>query len=523
MDPSDVYPVFVLFIPLGGGVAVVALLVGMFCGWRLAIRSRPNESDKERDEIKELTTTLCDSLKKNADLERETGELRTSLAKAEVAEDLVRAQLKPLHDNLELVGRECTVWKKLALQLKAKSTTADQIEQLLKELTAQKETVANLTKDLAAERNLHAQTRTQLDNQRQAGEDAVAKAEEMITEQLQNIGASSGKVWERPIPLDAQRFVPLGPERRCPIISLLNLKGGVGKTTLTLNLAATLSDRGKTVLMVDCDHQRSLSLMCLPQRRLTESHGAKHTLQHAFLQPDLSPDAFLACVRQLAQNMPLCSVLVNTAAHDEQEDGLAEVEEQMMFKWVAAPKPHDARLVLRRWLHDRAVSNRFDYVLLDCPPRFSTATINALAASDFVLVPVVLDMVSATNPLTHLLRKLRRLHEPCLFPDFKLLGIVANCVHYHGGKPTGSQPSIWVDLPGPAAGAWGKPPHQFETMISDELIYGRVAKVLHDDSDHAVAVWADANKKPNEQFNKLTDELLERIKSETSHLEPVSP
>src|SRR5262249_7418241 len=157
--------------------------------------------------------------------------------------------------------------------------------------------------------------------------------------------------WERPVPPDAPRFVPLGAERRCPIISLLNLKGGVGKTTLTLNLAAALADREKTVLMVDCDHQRSLSLMCLPQRRLVEAHSAKHTLHPSWPNPALSPAASLPCVGQLGENMPGCWVLVNPAAHDEREEGLAEVEEGVMLEWVASQKPHDARLVLRRSLH----------------------------------------------------------------------------------------------------------------------------------------------------------------------------
>ena len=68
-----------------------------------------------------------------------------------------------------------------------------------------------------------------------------------------------------------------------------------------------------------------------------------------------------------------------------------------MAEWIIKRESmRDIRLFLREGLHGTGIESHFDYVLLDCPPRITASTINALAASDFVLVPVVLDEVSAT-------------------------------------------------------------------------------------------------------------------------------
>src|SRR5262249_35804596 len=126
-----------------------------------------------------------------------------------------------------------------------------------------------------------------------------------LDEQLQAIGAAAGKGWERPIPAGAPAFVPLGHDRRCRIVSILGLKGGGGKTTLTLTLAATLGEQKQRVLMIDCDHQRSLSAMCLRQSRRKELHEARLTLQHFLLGKDRTPETFGPCIQELP-NVPFC-------------------------------------------------------------------------------------------------------------------------------------------------------------------------------------------------------------------------
>ena len=82
------------------------------------------------------------------------------------------------------------------------------------------------------------------------------------SDQLDAIANSDGKLWLNSPNGHAVPFLPL-TQRRTVIISTANLKGGVGKTTITANLGATLAKLGLRVLLLDLDHQSSLSNMCL--------------------------------------------------------------------------------------------------------------------------------------------------------------------------------------------------------------------------------------------------------------------
>ena len=83
-----------------------------------------------------------------------------------------------------------------------------------------------------------------------------------LSANLENIKVSNGRIWEVPVTGNASPFRSLS-QRRTPILSLLNLKGGVGKTTITANLAVAMFQQGWRVLVVDLDHQGTLSQLLL--------------------------------------------------------------------------------------------------------------------------------------------------------------------------------------------------------------------------------------------------------------------
>lgn len=144
------------------------------------------------------------------------------------------------------------------------------------------------------------------------------------------------------------------------IVAVINNKGGVGKTTSALNLAAALADAGQRVLLVDLDAQASASL----------SIG----LGRDELHPSIA-DALLdgADVAGMARETPEGFDLIPGS----RELAAADVE-------LAAKYGRELRL-------QRALSplgDRYDVVLIDCPPSFSLLTANALLASDAYLVPV---------------------------------------------------------------------------------------------------------------------------------------
>lgn len=166
-------------------------------------------------------------------------------------------------------------------------------------------------------------------------------------------------------------------------IAVLNHKGGVGKTTTTVNLGAGLAMLGKKVLLIDLD----------PQAHLTYSLGfPAHDIESSIyevLRGEVS-----AADALLEKEMGVRKVtFADDAGHDDQEAspgwltlrvlpgslGLAGAERRL----AAIP---DNEILLREAVS--SIVDSFDFVLIDCPPSLGVLTLNALVASEEVLVPV---------------------------------------------------------------------------------------------------------------------------------------
>ncbi len=148
-------------------------------------------------------------------------------------------------------------------------------------------------------------------------------------------------------------------QRDTRIIAVANQKGGVGKTTTTVNLAAALAAAGRAVLIVDLD----------PQRNATSSVGLRDAAERGTYDVlfDGTP------IDELIVPMPGGFALLPASAE------LAGADVELV--------PQIAReLRLRRALEP--VAGEYDYVFIDCPPSLGLLTVNALAAADEVLVPV---------------------------------------------------------------------------------------------------------------------------------------
>jgi chromosome partitioning protein len=207
---------------------------------------------------------------------------------------------------------------------------------------------------------------------------------------------------------------------KATVISLLNMKGGVGKTTVAVNLAAYLArDHGKKVLLVDLDPQSNASLSLMPEAAWTKWAADHGTMADVFeldarRKRDADPAKLADCiVHNVVPEIP----------------GLDLVPSHLRLTFLdldLAARPGRERLFSRKLAK---VIEDYDYILCDCPPNLQTATQNALYASDFFLVPMQPDFLSSVG-LSLLLDRLDYLKEELEF-KIRCLGVVFTRVRGH--------------------------------------------------------------------------------------------
>jgi chromosome partitioning protein len=195
--------------------------------------------------------------------------------------------------------------------------------------------------------------------------------------------------------------VPPAPQDGLPakIIALFNQKGGVGKTTSTINLGAALTELGRKVLLVDFDPQGGLSLGLGVN---AHTLPLEQTVYYALMDPSADVDQII-----LKSSVPGLDFLPANRDLGTAETTLgAEIGGQQFLKRTLNP-----------------LKDRYDVILIDCQPTMGQLTINALVAADEVIVPLQCEYF-ALHGFIELERNLDKVKN-FLNPNLKLIGILA--------------------------------------------------------------------------------------------------
>ncbi len=185
-----------------------------------------------------------------------------------------------------------------------------------------------------------------------------------------------------------------GPAR---VLAMCNQKGGVGKTTSTINLGAALAEYGRRVLLVDFDPQGALSvgLGMAP-------HQLETTIYNLIMERGTEPDSAVLATK--VQNMDLLPSNIDLSAAEVQL--VTEVGREQTLGRALRP-----------------LTERYDYMLIDCQPSLGLLTVNALACADGVIIPLECEFFSLRG-VALLIDTIEKVQER-LNPRLTITGILA--------------------------------------------------------------------------------------------------
>ncbi|MDO8513808.1 MAG: AAA family ATPase [bacterium] len=186
--------------------------------------------------------------------------------------------------------------------------------------------------------------------------------------------------------------------RNTRVISIANQKGGVGKTTSTINLGVALAERGKDVLLVDFDPQSNMSIGL----GVDVDNIGNRSIYHALFDdkltlPKVSHKTKIPGLKVAPATLDLTAAEIQLFARENREKTLHDLL-----------KPH---------------KNAYDYVLIDCPPSLGLLTLNALVASDGVIVPLQC-AYWAMRGMKQLMDTIDKIKESGMNPNLELIGIL---------------------------------------------------------------------------------------------------
>ncbi|WP_194841331.1 ParA family protein [Salinibacillus xinjiangensis] len=238
----------------------------------------------------------------------------------------------------------------------------------------------------------------------------------------------------------------------------MNYKGGVGKTTLSANVAAEMAYRGLEVLLIDLDPQANLTLSFVSIDDWKALDRQERTIKHWYDQyldynHDISLKELIITPTRLNEKLAQSRSsgrLDLICSHLELVEVDMELSSKLGGHTDRAIRNNYVNVLSRLRFKLEEIKEDYDMIIVDCPPNFNLITQNAIVSSDYYLVPARTDYLSTLGINTLLkhvdtlkkkynqhLHETNHRHMPPISPQ--MLGIVFTMVSYHKGVPISAQ------------------------------------------------------------------------------------
>lgn len=256
------------------------------------------------------------------------------------------------------------------------------------------------------------------------------------------------------------------------IVSVINYKGGVGKTTITANLASEMASRGKRVLVIDLDPQTNLTFSYMKVEEWSKKYEKDRTIKYWFdsiIDGTVPIPSFDNLIVKKHGIDIICSHL-----------GLIDVDIELAAGLSAGTERQHRNNFLKTYSYIKnelaTLCDNYDVVLFDCPPNFSIVTKNALIASDFYIVPAKMDYLSTLginqlrNHVEHLVEQYNSYSDKKITPRF--LGVVATMIAVRNGGPISAQQTYINTLKRNGIGIFNSMIRENKTVYATAPEYG---------------------------------------------------
>ena len=220
------------------------------------------------------------------------------------------------------------------------------------------------------------------------------------------------------------------------VISFINLKGGVGKTTCCANVAGELARENRNVLVIDADPQANISTLLMGVKKYQDKFNPNHQTEDAY--KDTIYQIFLDAMEEVEENKKfnfgtaiIKSVVKKTVQGREIHplthlDLLPATHHLMQLEQKIVNYVRSRFAILERFIVK--IKNEYDFILIDCPPNIYTTTHNSLYASDYYIIPTIPDYLSISGfpLLVHSLNKTIDIKKEEKNELISLAGILVN-------------------------------------------------------------------------------------------------